>query len=125
MQAQKTHVLVTVKLSKTCNGKPRRKPVWLMRYVLPSGKDSRKVLGKAWTKKGRPPHGYLTEGEAVAKAQTFAASHETDAPSTRHTFRVALDRFARVLQSGEGPARLDAARVRKDRRAAGRATVAV
>jgi integrase len=73
-----------------------------MRYVLLSGKDSRKVLGKAWTRKGRPPRGYLTEGEAAAEAQTFAASHETDAPSTRHTFRVALDRFVRYCKEEQG-----------------------
>jgi hypothetical protein len=46
MQAQRTHVLVSVRLSETCNGKPRKRPVWVLRYVLPSGKDSRKVLGK-------------------------------------------------------------------------------
>jgi integrase len=102
MQAQRTHVLVKVELSKTSKGKLRPQPVWVMRYVLLSGKDSRKVLGKAWTKKGRPPHGYLTEGEAIAKAQTFAASHETDAPSTRHTFRVALDRFIRHCKEEQG-----------------------
>ena len=54
MQAKKTHALVKVELSTSCKGKPRRKPVWVMRYVLPSGKDSRKVLGPAWTRKGRP-----------------------------------------------------------------------
>jgi integrase len=102
MQAQKTHVLVKVELSKTCKGRPRSRPVWVMRFVLPSGKDSRKVLGPAWTKKGRPPHGYLTEGEAVEKAQTFAASHATEAPSTRHTFRVALDRFVRYSKEEKG-----------------------
>jgi integrase len=102
MQAQRTHALVTVKLSKTCNGKPRKTPVWAMRYVLPSGKDSRKVLGTAWTKRGRPPHGYLTEGEAIAQAQTFAASHETHKPNARHTFRVALDRFVRYCRQEKG-----------------------
>jgi len=102
MQDQRTHVLVKVGLSKTCKGKPRSKPVWVMRYVLPSGKDSRKVLGPAWTKKGRPPHGYLTEGEAIAKAQTFAASHATETPNARHTFRVALERFVRHSREEKG-----------------------
>ncbi len=78
MQAKKTHALVKVELSKTCKGKPRRKPVWVMRYVLPSGKDSRKVLGPAWTRKGRPANGYLTEGDALVKAEAFAAQHSTD-----------------------------------------------
>ena len=64
-----------------------------MRYVLPSGKDSRKVLGPAWTKKGRPANGYLTEGDALLKAEAFAAEHSTDSTSSRRTFRVALDAF--------------------------------
>jgi integrase len=95
-------VLVKVELSTTRKGKPRRQPVWVMRYVLASGKDSRKVLGPAWTKRGRPPHGYLTESEAIERAQRFAASHETDAPSGRHTFRVALDRFVRDCKEEKG-----------------------
>lgn len=103
MQAQRTHVLVKVELSKACKGKPRSKPVWVMRYLLPSGKDSRKVLAPAWTKKrGRPPRGYLTEGEAIEKAQTFAASHATEAANARHTFRVALDRFVRYSREEKG-----------------------
>jgi integrase len=95
MQAKKPHALVKVELSTTCKGKPRSKPVWVMRYVLPSGKDSRKVLGPAWTKKGRPPNGYLTEGDALLKAQAFAAEHSMDSSSARRTFRVALDAFMR------------------------------
>lgn len=51
-------------------------------------------------------------------AQTFAASHATEAPSTRHMFRVALDRFVRHCKE-EKSARLDATRVRKDRWAFG------
>lgn len=38
-----------------------------MRYVLPSGKDSRKVLGPAWTKKGRPGEGYMSETNFVKR----------------------------------------------------------
>ena len=95
MQAKKTHALVKVELSKTCKGKPRRRTVWVMRYVLPSGKDSRKVLGPAWTRKGRPANGYLTEGDALVKAEAFAAQHSTDSTSSRRTFRVALDSFMR------------------------------
>ena len=102
MQAHRAAARVNVELSTTCKGRPRRRPVWVMRYRLPSGKDSRKVLGAAWTKKGRPPGGYLTEAEALVKAQTFAASHSTDAPSTRHTFRVALDRFVRYCGEEKG-----------------------
>jgi hypothetical protein len=63
-----------------------------MRYRLPSGKDSRKV-GPASQKKGRPPHGYLTEGEALVKAEAFSAEHSTVPTSTRGTFRSGLDAF--------------------------------
>jgi hypothetical protein len=38
MQAHRTHAQVSVELSKTLRGKPRVKPVWIMRYRLPSGK---------------------------------------------------------------------------------------
>jgi hypothetical protein len=103
MQAQ-TSARVSVELSKTCKGKPRSKPVWVMRYRLPSGKDSRKVLGPAWTKKGRPPHGYLTEGDALVKAEAFAAEHSTMPASTRGTFRSGLDTFLRYCERRRGSA---------------------
>jgi integrase len=92
MQAKKT-VTFSVVLSRMCKGKPRKTPVWLMRYRLPSGKDSTKVLGPAWTKKGRPPTGYLTEGEALVRAEEFAALHCVDTSRERLTFRAALDSF--------------------------------
>lgn len=93
MQARKTHAWVSVSLSTVCRGKPRGRPVWEMRYRLPSGKESSKVLGRAWTKKGRPPQGYLTEGDAVRKAGAFGEQHSADTPSMRRTFGVAVDEF--------------------------------
>ncbi len=102
MQAHRTHAQVSVELSTTLRGKPRSKPVWIMRYRLPSGKNSRKVLGSAWTKKGRPPSGYLTEGDALAKANAFAAEHSADTPSTRRTFQAGLDAFLRYCREEKG-----------------------
>jgi integrase len=93
MQAHRTHAQVSVELSKTLRGKPRKTPVWVLRYRLPSGKDSRKVLGPAWIKRGRPPAGWLSESEAHAKAQAFAAEHSQDAPLERSTFDAALEAF--------------------------------
>jgi integrase len=84
---------VSVALSRTCKGKPRREPVWIMRYRLPSGKDSAKVLGPAWMKKGRPAAGYLTESEAHARAELFAGEHSTDTRDDRRTFAAGLDAF--------------------------------
>lgn len=64
-----------------------------MRYRLPSGKDSRKVLGPAWTKKGQPPSGYLTRNDALLTAEMFAAEHSVGATSLRLAFGSALERF--------------------------------
>ncbi len=89
------HVWVSVALSATCKGKPRREPVWVMRYRLPSGKDSRMVLGPAWKQRGRPPRGYLTEGEALRKAAVFAQEHSMDTPRMHRTFGAAVDEFMR------------------------------
>jgi integrase len=102
MQAHKTHAQVSVELSKTLRGKPRRKPVWIMRYRLPSGKNSRKVLSPAWTKKGRPPRGYLTEGEALVKAEAFSTQHSTVPVSSRGTFRSGLDAFLQYCEQEKG-----------------------
>jgi integrase len=95
MQAGITHARFSVTLSRTRKGKPRKEPVWLMRYRLPSGKDSSKVLGKAWLKKGRPPRGCLTEREALAAAESFAADHSAAPSSGRRTLRAALNEFLR------------------------------
>jgi integrase len=102
MQARKMSPTVSVALSLTRKGKPRMKPVWVMRYRLPSGKDSSKVLAPAWTKKGRPPKGYLTEGEALVQAEAFAAQHSTDTASMRCTFQAALDGFVRYCVDEKG-----------------------
>ena len=100
MQAQ--HAQVSVALSTTYKGKPRPQPVWLMRYRLPSGKDSRSVLGPAWRKKGRPAAGYLTESDALLRAQAFAAEHSGDTPDARRSFRSALEAFLRHGEDEKG-----------------------
>jgi integrase len=102
MQAMKMSTTVSVAVSRTCKGKPRKTPVWVMRYRLPSGKDSSKVLAPAWTRKGRPPHGYLTEAEALTRAQAFATEHSTDTPATRRTFHAALDAFLLFCDTERG-----------------------
>jgi|GEM_PF-1864677 integrase len=102
MQAHRAHAYVNVSLSKTYKGKPRQTPVWVLRYRLRSGKQSRQVLGPAWTKKGRPPHGHLTEEEARMKAQAFASEHSTDTPDVRRSFRAALDVFVRYCTQEKG-----------------------
>jgi hypothetical protein len=101
MQAQ-DHARVSVTLSRTYKGRPRPEPVWLMRYRLPSGKDSRTVLGPAWTRRGRPAAGYLTEGDALLRAEAFAAEHSGDTPDGRRSFKAALDLFLRYSEDEKG-----------------------
>ena len=101
MQAH-TRAQVSITLSTTYKGKPRTKPVWVMRYRLPSGKDSKKVIGLAWRKKGRPPSGYLTEADALFEAEAFAAEHSADAPDARRRFHAALDSFLRRCTEEKG-----------------------
>ncbi|MBA3807639.1 MAG: site-specific integrase [Solirubrobacterales bacterium] len=101
MQAH-THAQVSVHLSTTYKGKKRPAPVWVMRYRLPSGKDSKKVVGRAWKKRGRPPHGFLTEADALLESEAFAAEHSADAPDARRRFRAALDAFLRYSKEEKG-----------------------
>ena len=51
---------------------------------------------------GRPPHGYLTEGDALVKAEAFSAEHSTVPASTRGTFRSGLDTFLRYCEQEKG-----------------------
>jgi integrase len=90
MQAQPQ---VSVHLSTTYKGRPRRRPVWVMRYRLPSGKDSKKTLGRAWKGRGRPPRGFLTKADALVQARAFTAEHCCDARDARRRFAAALDDF--------------------------------
>jgi integrase len=67
--------------------------VWELRYRLPSGKQSDKVLGKAWTKKSRPPSGYLTRAHAEAAGREFLDAHAAAVPEDRLTLGRAVDRL--------------------------------
>jgi integrase len=92
MQA-KGYLHGAVSLSTERKGAPRSHPVWVLRYRLPSGKDSRKTLGKAWIKTSRPPAGFMTKSQAEAAAQRFLDAHATSVPEDRRTLARALDDF--------------------------------
>jgi hypothetical protein len=92
MQA-KGYLHGSVSLSTEHKGKPRRHAVWILRYRLPSGKDSRLQLGRAWRKTSRPPAGFMTKAQAEAKAQTFLDAHADDVPDARRTFGAACEAF--------------------------------
>jgi integrase len=92
MQAE-SYLHGSVSLSTEHKGKPRRHPVWILRYRLPSGKDSRMTLGQAWLKTSRPPTGFMTKTQADAAAQAFLDRHADDAPDARKTFGRACEDF--------------------------------
>jgi integrase len=67
--------------------------VWVLRYRLPSGKDSRKTLGRAWLKSSRPPTGFMTEAQAQSKGQRFLDEHAAAVPEHRRTLGLACEAF--------------------------------
>src|SRR5436305_11437401 len=42
----------------------KRGPVWYAKYRLPTGRQVQKLVGPAWTERGRPPAGYFTNRTA-------------------------------------------------------------
>lgn len=92
----------SVQLSTQTKQKPRQHPVWVLRYRLPSGKDSRKMLGKAWLKASRPPAGFLTETQARAAAQRFLDAHALSTPEHRHTLGAACEAFVSCCAGERG-----------------------
>ena len=42
----------------------KRGPVWYAKYRLPDGRQVQKMLGPAWTERGRPPAGFITKRQA-------------------------------------------------------------
>lgn len=92
MQAE-SYLHGSVSLSTEHKGQPRRHPVWILRYRLPSGKDSRKTLGKAWLKASRPPAGFITKAQAEVQAQAFLTHHADDRPDVRRSFGRACEDF--------------------------------
>jgi integrase len=116
MQA-KGYLHGAVGLSTDHKGKPRKHPVWVLRYRLPSGKDSRKTLGKAWLKTSRPPVGFITKTQAQATAQRFLDEHARSLPDDRRTLGRAFADFATYC---ERERRLRASTVSEYRRIAER-----
>jgi integrase len=101
MQAE-SYLHGSIQLSTKSKGKPRPDPVWVLRYRLPSGKDSRKVLGKAWLKASRPHAGFMTETQARAAAQRFLDDHACAAPEHRRTLGAACAAFVAYCAGERG-----------------------
>ena len=97
MQA-KTYLHGAVRLSEAHRGKRRSTPVWELRYRLPSGKDSRKVLGRAWVKASLAGARIHHEGlrPRAPLRRSWIATPTTCPPRCR-TFGLACDDFLRLL----------------------------
>ena len=63
----------SIRLSTEHKGRRRREPVWIGRYRI-VGRDSAKVLGRAWTKRSQAPDGYLTHSQAEAALRPLLAA---------------------------------------------------
>jgi integrase len=72
----------SIRLSTEHKGRRRREPVWIGRYRI-VGKDSAKVLGKAWTKRSHPPEGFLTRSQAEAALRQLLAAEGAAVKASR------------------------------------------
>ena len=89
----------SIRLSTEHKGRKRREPVWIGRYRL-AGKDSAKVLGKAWTKRSRPAAGYLTRAAAEDALRRFLSDEGANITATRGiTFGRAADAYLASLEA--------------------------
>jgi prevent-host-death family protein len=89
----------SIRLSTEHKGRKRREPVWIGRYRV-AGKDSAKVLGKAWTKRSRPPAGYLTRSARALEiwfslARILVMSETLSLAAVKARFSELVDRVER------------------------------
>ena len=49
---------------------------WYAGYRLPDGRQVQKMLGRAWTERGRAPEGYLTRKTAEAELRRLLGEAE-------------------------------------------------
>lgn len=80
---------------------PRKSgPVAYAKLKLPDGSQPQRRLGKLWTKRSKPPAGYLTPSQAEARLQAILAGDDplvNIAPS-HVTFEQACDEHVRYLE---------------------------
>jgi integrase len=89
----------SIRLSTEHKGRKRREPVWIGRYRV-AGKDSAKVIGKAWTKRSRPPAGYLTRSAADDILKRFVEAEGVSVEAVRGiTFGHAADAYLASLEA--------------------------
>jgi integrase len=75
-------------------------PVLYAKLKLPDGSQPQRRLGRLWTKRSKPPEGFVTERQAQARLEAMLAGEDPTvniAPS-RATFRMACDERLRFLR---------------------------
>jgi integrase len=84
----------------------RRGPVWYAKYRLPDGRQVQKMLGPAWTERGRPAAGFFTKRQAEQwLADTLHAARAGTLPGlvrTGATFADASREWLRYVERERG-----------------------
>ena len=84
----------------------KRGPVWYAHYRLASGRQGQKLLGPAWSGRGRPPAGYFTKRTAEDWLIKFLDGARRDAAagfvSTGVTFVEAAEEYLRFAEQDRG-----------------------
>jgi integrase len=75
-------------------------PVFYAKLKLPDGTQPQRRLGRVWTKRTRPPEGYLTRGMAEARLQAILAGDDAlvNVTPSHVTFAQACDEHLRYLE---------------------------
>jgi integrase len=75
-------------------------PVFYAKLKLPDGTQPRRRLGRVWTKRSRPPAGYLTRAQAEARLQAILAGDDSmvNLSPSRVTFKAACEERLRYLR---------------------------
>lgn len=75
-------------------------PVAYAKLKLPDGSQPQRRLGRVWTKRTRPPDGYLTRSMAEARLQAILAGDDplVNVAPSHVTFRMACDEHLRYLE---------------------------
>ncbi|MBV9362597.1 MAG: site-specific integrase [Solirubrobacterales bacterium] len=85
----------------------KRGPVWYARYRLPSGQQKQKLIGPAWTERGRPPDRFFTKKMAedwlrdtlLEDAQLAGTAPRVE---KRVTFAEAAEEYLRYAEHDRG-----------------------
>jgi integrase len=75
-------------------------PVFYAKLKLQDGTQPRRRLGRVWTKRSRPPAGYLTRAQAEARLQAILAGDDSmvNLSPSRVTFKAACEERLRYLR---------------------------